>query len=248
MTPFPRTTSTATRTRVTVASCVLLALMLLAAAGASAAPRARSASRAIVACERHRGGSLYIAHACASGDRRLSWSISGPAGLSGAPGIAGTAGATGPQGPAGLAGPAGPQGPGAAEYSYTSTAPAATDQNTDLGAAGPFSSLTASCTVSGSIVSVLLSAVNGQAVTYDETRVEATNGVAPETTFQTVTQPPSTPPSVLIAESNTNNVADGFTHDSLIVTSPTHGTLEVFEHVSHAANTCHLSVVWTPAA
>ncbi len=123
-----------------------------------------------------------------------------------------------------------------------------TGQNTPLGAAGPFSSLTASCTITGSIVSVILGTVNSQAVTYDETRVEATNGVGPVTTFQTLTQAPSALPSVLLAESNTTNVSDGFTHDSLIVTSPAHGTLEVFEHVSHASNTCHLSVVWTPAA
>ena len=51
-----------------------------------------------------------------------------------------------------------------------------------------------------------------------------------------------------VYSSNSNNTGDGVNRTSLIVTSPSHGDLEVYEHVSHANNTCHVSLVWTPAS
>ena len=67
--------------------------ILASSAGAFAATN--GSPRRISACARHRGGALYTARRCASGDARLSWNATGP---------------TGPQGPVGPPGPAGPQG------------------------------------------------------------------------------------------------------------------------------------------
>jgi hypothetical protein len=132
-------------------------------------------------------------------------------------------------------------------YVYDSTAPAATEQNTPLGPAGPFSSLTGSCVVSGNAVITAVGASNAAAVTFDDTRVESTNGVD-STTFHTLTQQASTVPADLLGEANTTNAGDSYNHTSILVTAPIHGDLEVFEHVSHANNTCHISVMWTPAS
>jgi hypothetical protein len=73
---------------------VALTVAILASSAAAIAATNGSASR-ISACARHRGGALYTARRCASGDARLSWNTTGP---------------TGPQGPVGPRGPAGPQG------------------------------------------------------------------------------------------------------------------------------------------
>jgi hypothetical protein len=221
-------------------SVSILAFSTAASAQRSAA-HAQHSSKTIFACEGHKGGTLYIARSCRGRDRRVVWNAVGPQGIAGAPGSAG------PQGQAGATGATGAQGPGAALYTYDSTAPAATEQNTPLGAAGPFSSLTGSCTVSGKIVAVVLGAVNTHQVTYDQTRTEITNGGTTTTTFQTAVQPASSTPADLLGEANSTSVGDGYNHTSMIVTDPVHGDLEVFEHVSHAANTCHISVIWTPA-
>ncbi len=63
----------------------------------------------ISACVHHTGGGLYAARPCHSGDRRLTWRVTGPQGPRGA------IGPRGPGGPPGLAGPPGPKGdPGVA--------------------------------------------------------------------------------------------------------------------------------------
>ena len=223
-----------------------LSLAMLVVASTAGARRAtvhvRQGTGRVIVCESRNGGALYIARTCRRHDKRIVW------GAAGAKGVPGAHGDTGPQGAAGATGATGPEGPGAVEYTYETSAPAASEQNTPLGAAGPFSSLTASCTVSGSIVMVALGATNANPVSYDETRTEVTNGGTVTTTLQTATQPASSAPLDLIGEANTTNAGDGYNHASLVVTSPDHGDLDVFEHVSHADNTCHLSVVWTPAS
>jgi hypothetical protein len=217
-------------------------LALSATAGAqSTREHASLTSKRIVACVRHDGGGLYIARTCRRHDKRVIWNTAGPEGVAGAPGSAGSPGA------AGATGATGSRGPGAVEYTYETTAPAASEQNSPLGPAGPFSSLTGSCTVSGTIVTVSLGATNPSPVTYDETRTEVTNGGVTTTSFQTATQPASSTPADLLGEANTTSAGDGYNRTSMIITSPAHGDLEVFEHVSHAANTCEISVVWTPA-
>jgi hypothetical protein len=229
-----------------------LSLAVLVVASTAGARRAtvhvRQGSGRIIVCESRDGGALYIARMCRRHDKRIVWGAAGANGAAGAKGAQGANGGTGPQGAAGATGATGPEGPGAVEYTYATSAPAASEQDTPLGAAGPFSSLTASCTVSGSIVMVALGATNANPVSYDETRTEVTNGGTVTTTLQTATQPASSAPLDLIGEANTSNAGDGYNHASLVVTSPAHGDLDVFEHVSHADNTCHLSVVWTPAS
>jgi hypothetical protein len=107
--------------------------------------------------------------------------------------------------------------------------------------------LTGSCVVSGNAVITAVGASNPAAVTFDETRVESTNGVD-STTFRTLTQQASAMPADLLGEANTTNAGDSYNRTSILVTAPIHGDLEVFEHVSHANNTCHISVMWTPAS
>ncbi len=227
-----------------------LALLLGVSAGASTESLSTAAStQKRSACLRQTRAERL--HACAQGrnrPRRHVSGVTGPQGPAGAHGPAGPQGPAGPEGPAGPTGKTGPQGPGALEYTYDSTAPAAAEQNTPLGPAGPFSSLTASCTVSGGVVAVVLGATGAGSATFDETRVESANGGATQTTFQTVTTPLGASPSDLLGEANTINANDSYNQTNIVITSPSHGDLEVFEHVSHAANTCHLSAVWTPAA
>lgn len=69
----------------------------------------------ISACVHHVSGGLYAARPCHSGDRRLTWSVTGPGGPRGAIGPRGPGGPPGPGGPLGLTGPPGPKGdPGVA--------------------------------------------------------------------------------------------------------------------------------------
>ena len=76
---------------------VSLVALVLAASGAAYAAAGSSSSSAITACVHRTGGGLYVAHRCASRDRRLTWSTRGPAGRRGS---TGPEGSTGPQGPA----------------------------------------------------------------------------------------------------------------------------------------------------
>ncbi len=217
-------------------SMVLSAIAIVLAAGGGAYAAAASSSNPIAACVHHKGGGLYLAHKCGGRDGRLQWSVTGPAGPQG------------PQGQPGPIGKTGDPGPGAIEYTYNSTAPAATDQNSPLGPAGPFSQLTGSCTVFGGIVEVTLGAANPLIVRYDETRLDETNGGALNTWFTSGMQPASPSPVDLVGEANTTNIGDGYNHTTMTVTDPVHGQLDVYEHVSHANNTCHISVMWTPAS
>jgi hypothetical protein len=206
---------------------VALAALVLAVSGGSAYAFAAISGGQISACVHHKGGGLYISGQCRKHDKRLKWNVTGKQGQPGPPG---------------------PQGPGAVEYTYDSTAPAATLQNTPLGPAGPFSELTGSCIVSLGSVQVWMSATNSHPVEVDVNRNDQTNGTPPLTGFASFTQPAASSPAELSAEGNSNNAGDGYAHTTMTVTSPSHGTLDVFEHVSHANNTCHLSVVWTPAS
>jgi hypothetical protein len=228
-----------------------LAALVLAVSGGGAYAFAATSRGQVSACVHHKGGGLYISGKCGRHDKRLNWNAAGQQGQPGSPGEQGPPGPQGQPGrtgPQGQPGQPGPQGPGAVEYTYDSTAPAATLQNTPLGPAGPFSELTGSCTVSGSTVEVLLGAANRNTVNVDVTRNDQTNGVPPITSFASFSQPATNSPAALSGEANSNNAGDGFNHTTMTVTSPSNGTLDLFEHVSKANNTCHLSVVWTPAS
>jgi hypothetical protein len=209
-----------------------LAAIVLTVSGGGAYAFAATSSAKVSACVHHKGGVLYSSRKCAKHDKRMTWNVTGPEGQ------------PGPRGPQGQPGP---QGPGAVEYTYDSTAPAATLQNTPLGPAGPFSELTGSCTVSGINVKVTLGETNSNNVLGDETQNWVANGGTPQTNFYEISWVATSSPVTLL-EASSNNVGDSFSHTTLTVTSPSHGTLDIFEQVSHANNTCHVSVVWTPAS
>ncbi len=224
----------------------LLALVLAATGGAYAAVTVSSTT--IVACVHKKGGGLYIRQKCGRHDRALAWNVAGPRGPKGATGSKGSTGFTGhtgAQGATGLTGATGPQGPGAVEYTYDTAAPAASEQHAPLGSAGPLS-LTGSCTESAGSTSVVLGASNASGVNYDQTRQERLNGVPQATTLESTTHPASSTPSPIVFQTAmTGNESSDKT--SLTVTSPGHGDLEVFQHVSQSTKTCHMSVIWTPA-
>lgn len=169
--------------------------------------------------------------------------------------ITGPRGKTGPQGPAGAVGAAGvkgergEQGPGAVEYTYNSTAPAATEQNTPLGPAGPFK-LTASCVQIGPTLLVVdLGASNALDVGIDNVRTEADDGSPSETSLYRFTQPAAATPSTLFGlASDATGTEESFGQGRMTVTSPGHGELEVFAYVSEGTHECHLSTIWVPAS
>jgi hypothetical protein len=134
-------------------------------------------------------------------------------------------------------------------YAYDSTAPAATEQNTPLGPAGPFH-LFASCIQLGpKLVAVLLSASNPLDVLYDESFADEENGAPPTSVFARSTQTASVTPRGLFGIASTNaGTQESYAQSTLTLTSPVHGQLSLFEYVSEGNNTCHLSLVWIPAA
>jgi hypothetical protein len=105
--------------RIVVIGAALAALAALAAGGVAYA--ADTGDARIIACVKHSDGALYQAKKCATKDRRLTWSVSGPAGPAGSTGPVGKtggAGATGATGPAGPPGPAGAPGTTGAVAGY----------------------------------------------------------------------------------------------------------------------------------
>ncbi len=177
------------------------------------------------------------------------------------PSLVGPRGATGPRGPMGAIGPAGPagatgatgatgaQGPGAVEYTYNSSAPAASEQNTPLGPAGPFK-LTASCVQLGPTLLVVdLGASNALDVGIDNVRTEADDGSPTETSLDSFTQPATSTPTTLFGlASDATGTEESYGLGHMTVTWPVHGELEVFAHVSEGTHVCHLSTVWVPAS
>jgi len=229
------------------ATTSILALLALGASGANAYWTPAHAGRSWTIAHSARGHhSRHKDHGRRKGKPSL---LSGSHGNMGPQGKTGPAGPTGPQGPKGDTGPIGPQGPGAIEYTYDSTAPAATEQNTPLGPSGPFN-LTGSCVQLGpKLVTVTLSASNSNSVQFDQTRTEEDEGIPAFTTFARDTQPQSPTPAELFGLASTSlGTAESYATGRLTVTSPVHGELEVFEYVSEVSNICHISTVWTPAS
>jgi len=216
----------------------MLALLVLgtASAGAHRAPTrgAHSASRH----HRHRS----LAHKLPTGPRGKT-GPAGPQGQAGPQGLAGTPGAKGE------AGSTGPQGPGAVEYTYNSTAPAASEQNTPLGVAGPFK-LTGSCVQLGpSLILVALGASNADDVQLDYMRTDTDEGSPAETSFSSFTQIQSATPNDLFGlAASATGTKESYASGRLTVTSPVHGELEIFEYVAEVSNLCHISTVWIPAS
>jgi hypothetical protein len=218
----------------TIASAALLLAALAGPTGAQAAAAHHRQPRAHGARKHHRHG---------KGHTHVSTTVVGPAGPQGPRGPQGATGNAGP------AGPVGPQGPGAVLYTYDSTAPAATEQNTPLGPAGPLH-LTASCLQLGpSVVEVLLGSSHPSAVQFDLFLTEENEGALPAGNMVRFTDPPAPLPVGLLGLAATSiGTQESYSHATMTMTDPVHGQLSVFEYVSEGNNECHLSAMWTPAA
>ena len=83
---------------------VALIALMVALSGTSFAI-GRDTAPTIKACQDKQTGVLAVKRSCAPGDKRVSWSITGPAGPAGATGPTGTAGAKGDAGATGATGP-----------------------------------------------------------------------------------------------------------------------------------------------
>jgi hypothetical protein len=205
------------------------------------APSALAAALAVLAL-----GAPAAGASTQHGHHKSHKSRVGPRGKTGATGPQGIAGPAGPTGPKGETGP---QGPGASEFVYNSTAPAATEQNTPLGTAGPFK-LTGSCVQAGpNLVITVLGASNTLDVQVDDLRTESDEGSPTYSWFEQFTQLASTTPASLmgLAATNAGN-GESYAQARMTITSPVHGELEVYEHASEATNECHISTVWIPAS
>lgn len=216
---------------------------LLAATLAALTLGAASAGADVAGHRAHSASTLHGHHKSHKGP------LVGPRGRTGATGPQGPAGPVGPQGPKGETGATGPQGPGAVEYVYDSTAPAASEQNSPLGNAGPFK-LTGSCVEPApQLVIAVLAATNALDVQVDAVRTESDEGSPTATWFERFTQPASAAPASLMGVAATN-AGDGesYAQERLTVTAPVHGQLEVFAYASEATNECHVSTVWMPAS
>ena len=196
-------------------------LALLAAGGAYAL--SSTGTTTINACIHHKGGALYIAKPCATGDKAISWN---------------------------KVGPRGPAGPGATSINF-STAGSASPTLKTFGKAGPLT-LEGTCTTTGSGAGATTQFVigykgpavhvdgfiiepDGTAAPYSQT-APATSGLSLATDGPTAGQdvvsaqlfvaPTGSPPF----EAMLNAVADGGT--------PANG---------NPADNCHFSAVITPA-
>jgi hypothetical protein len=226
-----------------IATTMSIAMLLVLGAVSASAHRAPARiSRTAHSSCKHRGRSK--GH-CKAGTSLLS----GPQGKVGSTGPQGPAGPQGPQGPKGDPGATGPQGPGAVEYTYDSTAPALTEQNTPLGTAGPFQ-LTGNCLQLGpSLIEVTLDASNRAPVQIDYVHTESDEGSPALIWFGSLTQNASINPEYLFGVTSTSvGDKESYASGRLTVTSPVHGQLEVFAYASEATNVCHISTVWIPAS
>ena len=228
-----------------IAATSILASLTVGAAGASAhRVPAHPARNAHAARGNHGHGK---GHGKGKGK-----SLGGPQGKTGptdSQGPAGPQGPAGAQGSKGDTGLTGPQGPGAVEYTYNSTAPALTEQNTPLGNAGPLA-LTGNCLQLGpSLIEVTFDASNRDLVQIDEMHTESDEGAAAFVLFSSFTQAASPTPAYLFGVTSTSaGDKESYAVGRLTVTSPVHGQLEIFAYAAEATNVCHISTVWTPAS
>lgn len=91
-------------------SAAITGAVALVLGGAGAAYGLTRGGGTITVCVKHRGGVLYQASRCASGDKKLSWGAAGARGPQGPQGQQGATGATGAAGSQGQKGDTGAQG------------------------------------------------------------------------------------------------------------------------------------------
>jgi hypothetical protein len=99
-----------------VAAAVLL---LCGASGYAIAQSGSAAPKTIKACAK-KSGALRLAKKCRKGERRVTWAVKGPAGLTGPAGAAGPAGQNGAQGASGTSGANGTSGTSTGETFFAS--------------------------------------------------------------------------------------------------------------------------------
>jgi hypothetical protein len=99
-----------------VAAAVLL---LCGASGYAIAQSGSAAPKTIKACA-NKSGALRLAKKCRKGERRVTWAVKGPAGLTGPAGAAGPAGQDGAQGASGTSGANGTSGTSTGETFFAS--------------------------------------------------------------------------------------------------------------------------------
>ena len=99
-----------------VAAAVLL---LCGASGYAIAQSGSAAPKTIKACAK-KSGALRLAKKCRKGERRVTWAVKGPAGLTGPAGAAGPAGQDGAQGASGTSGANGTSGTSTGETFFAS--------------------------------------------------------------------------------------------------------------------------------
>jgi hypothetical protein len=87
-------------------AAIALAVIALVVAASGAAFAATRGGGSITACVHRLGGGLYQAKHCAKRERKLTWSVAGPAGATGRQGAAGAKGDGGAQGAQGDSGSA----------------------------------------------------------------------------------------------------------------------------------------------
>jgi hypothetical protein len=92
-------------------SAVVAAALLLCGLSSYAIAQSGSAKpKTVKACAMKKGGALRLGKKCRKGERRVTWAVKGPRGLTGPTGAAGARGAGGPAGAPGTAGSGGADG------------------------------------------------------------------------------------------------------------------------------------------
>jgi hypothetical protein len=141
--------------RLTVVAAAVL--LLCGASGYAIAQSGSAAPKTIKACAK-KSGALRLAKKCRKGERRVTWAVKGPAGLTGPAGAAGPAGQNGAQGASGTSGANGTSGTSTGETFFASAGFGANFGGGGTCDATPFGGPSITVTVpSGSYVQVMAS-------------------------------------------------------------------------------------------
>jgi hypothetical protein len=93
-----------------LSAVVAAALLLCGLSGYAIAQSGSAKPKTVKACAKKKGGALRLAKKCRKGERRVTWAVKGPRGLTGPTGLTGATGARGVAGANGTPGTAGSAG------------------------------------------------------------------------------------------------------------------------------------------
>jgi hypothetical protein len=178
-----------------LSAVVAVALLLCGLSGYAIAQSGSATPKTVKACAKKKGGALRLGKKCRKGERRVTWAVKGPSGLTGSGGPAGAPGAAGADGAQGIAGSNGANGTSGTSTGETFFASAGAGGNFGGGGAcdalpsgGPSITFTAPA---GSYAQVMASVTaqrtggtaNTACVRVDSTDVQfsASSSVVPET-------------------------------------------------------------------